>query len=217
MFFNIIRSKKGISFVEILVVVIVLGILTAVAVPIFSLTLDKQKIKDCQSQCTVIEAQVREAMYGMIDNGAAQYKRDSALTPVVPKEVYINFSKVQSDHKTTYAADTIDGNGDDEYKNKECFVLIYDQQIPGKIAFTLGDLRGGYRPSNIPDYNDGCKQGYHLKKKKLENTKFYEYLANVEIPVCPYADYKDSDTTNNYFYYIFEDGTVLCSCPKCHE
>lgn len=212
MFFKIMQSRKGFSMVEMLVAVLILGILTAVGVPIFVSGYRAQARKDCRSQCTVIEALVQEAMYGMIDNGAAQYKRDSALNPVVPKTVWIDFSKVQDDHKEVYEADGITGNSDDEYDDKACFVLIEDQGIPGKIAFTLSDLRGGYRPSNIKDYNEGCKQGYHLKKKKLENNKFYMYLANEEIPVCPF-----SDEDNEYYYYIFEDGTVLCSCPECHE
>lgn len=218
MFFRIFRSRKGFSLVEIMIAVSVLGILTAVAVPLMGAGLSKQKAKDCHNQCVVIEALVQEAMYGMLDNGSAQYKRDGALNPIIPKEVYINFadSKVQSDHKTTYTADSITGNSDDSYDGKNCFVLVYDNQIPGTVAFTLGDLRGGYRPTSYPDYNDGCKYGYHLKKKKLKDVKFYTYLANQEIPVCPFADFDDTDPSNNYYYYIFEDGTVLCSCPKCH-
>ncbi len=203
MFFRIFKSRKGYTMVEILVVVVVLGILTAVAVPVFAVSLDSQRKKDCKSQATVINAAVEEAMYGMFDNGKRQPK--------------IDFSKVsQGDHKTKYTADEIEGNGDDQYDGKECFVLGLDQAVPGVIAFTLGDLRGGYRADKFADYDTGFDQGHYLKKEKLKNVKFYQYLVNQEIPVCPFADFDDNDKTNDYLYYIFEDGTVLCSCPKCH-
>ena len=221
MFFKLLQSKKGFTLVEVMTVVIVLAILSAVAVPMFISAYNAQARKDCKNQCTVVSALVKEAMAGMIDNGAAQYPRDpSTLNPVKENGTRIDFSRVQSDHKAVYEADDITGNSDDEYDGKECFVLIKDQQIPGKIAFTISDLRGGYRPANILDYNEGCKQGYYLKKKKLDEPTpiaFYNYLANAEIPVCPFADYKDTDPSNNYYYYIFEDGTVICSCPECHE
>lgn len=214
MFFRIIKSQKAFTLVEVMMVVLIMGILSAVAIPAFVSGYKNQARDDCKNQRTVIEALVQEAMYGMIDNGAAQYKRDSALNPVEPKTVWIDFNRsgLQDDHKEVYEDDGIVGNSDDEYDGKPCFVLIYDQQIPGEIAFTLGDLRGGYRPNSNQDYEEGCKNGYHLKKKKLADVKFYKYLANQEIPVCPFED-----KTNDYYYYIFEDGTVLCSCPECHE
>ncbi len=191
MFFKIMRDKKGFTMIEILIVVIVLGILTAFAVPLFAANLEKQRIKDCKNQQTIISATVEQAMYGMLDNGRRQEK--------------IDFSKVQSDHKETY-------NG------KECFVLIKSQDLPGKIAFNLSDLRGGYRDiNNVPDYNDGCENGNYLKKKKLANNEFYKYLANAEIPVCPFADFDNNDKTDDYRYYIFDDGSVMCSCPKCGD
>ncbi len=213
MYFNILKSKKGFTLFELVIVATILGILTAVSVPMFINAFDAQARKDCKTQCTVIKAQVKEAMTGMMDNGAAQYKEEKVGEKVV-KNLRIDFSKVQGDHKTTYTDDGIAGNADDDYSGKECFVLIEDQDIPGKIAFTLGDLRGGYRPQNLNEYKEGCDQGYFLKKKKLENVKFYTYLANAEIPLCPFSD---PDKKEFYYYYVFEDGSVICSCPECHE
>ena len=206
MFFRLLKSKKGYTFVEVMTVVIILGILSAIAVPVFHSGYKAQAIKDCANQRTVLEAHVREAMTGMIDNGAAQYKRGT-------NDLWIDFSKVQSDHKATYEADDVTGNADDAYDGEECFVLIESQQIAGKIAFTLGDLRGGYRADANMEYNKGCELGYYLKKKKYENTEFYKWLANQEILICPFSDPDDNEY---YYYYIFEDGTVMCSCPECH-
>jgi prepilin-type N-terminal cleavage/methylation domain-containing protein len=213
MFFRILKSKKGFSLVELMTVVVILGILSAVAVPMFINAFDAQARKDCKNQVTVIEAQVKEAMTGMMDNGAAQYKTE-LVGGIENKYLWIDFSKIQDDHKAKYAADDVEGNSDDVYNNKQCFVLIKSQDIPGKIAFTLGDLRGGYRPQNLNEYKEGCDQGYFLKKKKLENVEFYKYLPNEEIPICPFSN---PDKNEIYYYYIFDDGEVICSCPKCHK
>ena len=211
MLYSFLRSKKGYTFVEVLIVVTVLGILVAVGVPVFTGGFNAQAKKDCNNQRVVVKSMVQEVMVGMIDNGRAQEK--------------IDFSKVQSDHKTTYPGDNVTGNGDDAYVGQECFVLIEDQGIPGKIAFTIGDVRGGYRDKNRPEcgddadgYKNGCDiYGNYLKKERLKDNKFYWYLTNEEIPVCPFADYENEAITDDYHYYIFEDGTVICDCPECNE
>lgn len=208
MLYSFFLSKKGYTFMEVLIVVMMLGILVAVGVPIFVDSSKTQKIGDCKNQATVIQGAVQEAMYGMFDNGMKQ--------PKIP------FDRIQDDHEGTLPSSlsTIANEkmnaGDISCKN--CLVLIYDQQISGKIAFTLGDLRGGYRDVNTyPEYAEGCSFGYFLKKEKLKNDLFYMYLGNAEIPVCPFADYEDSDEENDYYYYIFEDGSVYCSNPECNE
>ena len=80
MLYKFLRSEKGYTFVEVMIVVVVLGILVAVGVPIFSAGIKSQKIKDCNNQRVVVQSLVQEAMGGMIDNGRMQEK--------------INFAKV---------------------------------------------------------------------------------------------------------------------------
>lgn len=220
--YKYLRSKKGFSFTEILIAVAVLGILTAIAVPIFISGYKAQAVKDCNNQRTLIEGTFVEAMKGMLDSGKAQKK--------------VDFSRVQGDHKTTYPGDGVTGNSDDAYVGKVCFVLIEDQDIPGMIAFTIGDVRGGYFGQNqwnsfselvqlygpydeydTDKYDLGVERGYYLKKQAMENQKFYMHFSNQEIPVCPFADFDNNDTSDDYRYYIFEDGTVLCSCPHCND
>ncbi len=194
MLYRYFLSKKGFTMMEMLIAVLVLGILVGVAVPIFSNVLGIRKKQDCKNQRVVVEGLVLEAMTGMMDNGKKQPK--------------IYFDKVQGDHKTTYPK--TDGNSDNAYEGKDCFVLRPTGN--GYVAFTLGDLRGGYRDVNIKEYSEGCDAGYFLKKEKLKNIMFYTYCANHEPPICPFSDEDDP-----IYYYIFEDGTVLCPNERCHE
>lgn len=215
-------SKKGFSFTEVLVVVLILGTLVAIGIPVFNSGYKIQAKKDCNNQRTLIEGTFVEVMKGMMDSGKAQKR--------------VDFSRVQGDHKTTYPGDGVTGNKDDAYVGKECFVLIADQDIPGKIAFTVSDIRGGYFGQNqwnsyselvqrygpydeydTDKYDLGIERGYYLKKQAMANTQFYKYFSNEEIPVCPFADFDNNDTSDDYRYYIFEDGTVLCSCPHCND
>lgn len=234
MFFKIMRTRKGFTIVELLVVVAILGIIVAVGVPMYSSAAKMQKKKDCQNQRIIIETLVKEAMTGMMDNGKAQYKLvvrettktkrnagDYAYKNDPSGAVIIDFSRDSAKAYTKkYVADKINGNGDDAYNEKPCFVLEYEN------PFTLGALRGGYL-DNAESYkyaiygkianNDGDlpdEYGYYLKKKDLKDVPFYTYFAQQGsdtdyIPVCPFG--------KEYKYYIFEDGSVICSCPDCHE
>ncbi len=194
MLYRYLLSKKGFTMMEILICVLILGILVGIAVPIFSNVIAIRKKQDCQNQRVVVEGLVSEAMTGMMDNGKKQPK--------------IYFNRVQGDHKTTYPETP--GDSDNAYQGEECFLLA--PTANGQVAFTLGDLRGGYRDINIEEYNKGCDYGYFLKKEKLKNIMFYTYCVNHEPPVCPF-----SDDDNPIYYYIFEDGTVLCPNEACHE
>ncbi len=207
MLYSFWRSQKGYTFVEVLIVVVVLGILVAVGVPVFSSSYTAQAKKDCNNQRVVVQSLVQEVMTGMVDNGRAQ------------KSIRFEAGHIKEgfDQKViTYGGDGVTGNGDDSYVGKKCFILL-----DGDAAFTIGDIRGGYRPegfsADLDGYDDGCNKGYFLKKQRLAEDKFFWYLTNEEIPVCPFADYENIAVTDDYRYYIFEDGTVLCDCPKCNE
>ena len=56
--FKLLKSKKGFTLVELMIVVVIMAILVAVAVPIFSAVTSKAKIKTCSANQREIQAQL---------------------------------------------------------------------------------------------------------------------------------------------------------------
>ncbi len=209
MLYKYLNSKKGFTLTELMAVVVVLAVLVAVAVPILDLGVKKQREDECRNQRLVIETTVKQAMFGMIDNGERQPKITFKCTVVGAGDL---------DGYNITASDAIIGE-ENPAGDGYCFILTDDPDT----CFTLAQLRGGYRPGSamafmnqgLDDYKKGCDDGYYLKKIKyqMENgykgTPFYEFLDNKEVPVCPFQEKNDGAP---YYYYVLEDGTVHCTC-----
>ncbi len=210
MLYKYFNNKKGFSMVEILIVVAILSILVGIATPIITSGLKRQKEDDCRNQRLVIETAVKQAMFGMIDNGAKQDKITFKCTTLVPGDLD-GYSVVQNETLLGQII-TIDG------EEHRCFKLTEDDS-----CFTFAQLRGGYRPGTVAGfsgegldkYKEGCDNGYYLKKIKFQmdngglGTPFYKFLDSQKLPVCPFADETNSQ---GYYYYVLEDGTVRCGC-----
>ena len=65
--FKFMKSKKGFTLVELMIVVVIMAILVAVAVPIFSAVTKNARIKTCAANRREIVSQVNNYMMGSVD------------------------------------------------------------------------------------------------------------------------------------------------------
>lgn len=65
--FKFMKSKKGFTLVELMIVVVIMAILVAVAVPIFSAVTKNARIKTCAANRREIVSQVNGLLMGNID------------------------------------------------------------------------------------------------------------------------------------------------------
>lgn len=237
--FKFLISKKGFTLVELAICVLVLGILTAIAIPVFSISLKSKKIEDCKSNRIIIESTIEEVMLGYMDNGRPQRLYDDGN---YSDDLNDKYSDNDVNPLTMFFWKPLTSLTTVEYKGEtvKCFKLTNDEE---NLIFTISDIRGGwngkYDPEEIvdctevrdsDDYINGCltvyddkdsterviiqENRFYLKKRELAKTPFYTYLDlsmyRGDVPKCPF-----STKNNTYFYYILEDGSVICSCPHC--
>ena len=215
--FHLLISKKGFSLVEILVTVTILGIITAIAVPIFTSALDNQRKQDCANNRQIISAVVKQIMLGMIDNGATQeyipiaqskvsstheittYDKDGNITTY--EQACVDNLRVQKDDN---GADILDENGEKvlidgfEY-NEE--TGIYSDKRDYKCDICGGDMKWKFNKyDHIPEdhivYKDNegnelhaaNEQGFDAKRDVLTDWEKDEERKN-----DTYSKYEEKD------------------------
>ena len=84
--FKFLKSKKGFTLVELMIVVVIMAILVAVAVPIYSAVTSNAKKKTCAGNCREITGQLNSYFMGKtIDKtGALEVTFDAAADDAVP-------------------------------------------------------------------------------------------------------------------------------------
>ncbi len=84
--FKFMKSKKGFTLVELMIVVVIMAILVAVAVPIFSAVTKNARIKTCAANRREIVSQVNGFLMGNVDGeqhtkaGSFVVKADGTVT-----------------------------------------------------------------------------------------------------------------------------------------
>ena len=200
------RDKRGITFVEIMTVVIVLGILTAVAVPVFSANITRQRAQDCVRLRIMIATTVQQCMSGMIDNG----KKQDAIT----------FDTTAANYKASITV--LDTNG--------ASLGTISEPSYRFDELTVGQVRNGYRTTkagaaataaldvNEKTYEQGCEEGKYLKKYSLKDTPLLAFFANQEKPMCPFDEANiDNTDYGTHHFYVTSDGRVFCDNPDCYK
>lgn len=191
-FLNAINNKKGYTFVEVMTVVIILGVLAAVAVPMYFGISKQQKIKECQQQAQILQTVVQQAMAGMYDSGMKQ-DMIYAMTNDICFDSTVKFGFIRGGYRADHELGI---NEKPTYETccQETYKDSSDHDVPG------------YK---------------FLKKFDMKDRTLASFLISEELPVCPFAEdnIKNESVaiTNTLTYYIRNDGTVYCICPECVE
>ena len=78
--FKFMKSKKGFTLVELMIVVVIMAILVAVAVPIFSAVTKNARIKTCEANRREIISQLNNYAMGSVDGEQHAYTTGNDLT-----------------------------------------------------------------------------------------------------------------------------------------
>ena len=200
------REKRGYTMFEVLIVVIVLGILTAVAVPVFTSNISRQRAQDCVRVRIMIATTVQQCMAGLIDNGK--------------KQTTIVFNTTDANYNSSITV--LDTSG------ASLGTINYPSYRLDEL--TVGQIRNGYRTKNDGSpataaldlnektYDQGCEEGRYLKKYSLKDTPLYGFFANQDMPICPF-DEANSDEAGygTHHFYVTADGRVFCDNPDCYK
>lgn len=78
--FKFMKSKKGFTLVELMIVVVIMAILVAVAVPIFSAVTKNARIKTCEANRRELVSQLNNYAMGSVDGEQHTYTGANAVT-----------------------------------------------------------------------------------------------------------------------------------------
>ncbi len=84
--FKFMKSKKGFTLVELMIVVVIMAILVAVAVPIFSAVTKNARIKTCEANRREIISQLNNYAMGSVDGDQHAYTTGADLTITIDSE-----------------------------------------------------------------------------------------------------------------------------------
>lgn len=96
---SILKSRKGFTLVELMVVVVIMGILVAVAVPVYSMSTRNARMKTCHANCEILEKAAVQYLIGSDEEVVAgivkaniPFDVDTPVTVSSAEQFYNTFS-----------------------------------------------------------------------------------------------------------------------------
>lgn len=160
--FQINKNKQGFTFAELMLVILILGILSAIAIPLYAVSLNKYRKSDCKNQIVIIEGHVQYVMNGMQDNGALIKEMDmteGALHGTGDDKYWI----ITASYTPTIGNMRTEHLKKSRFKDVSFATLFSNSEIPvcpfdkeGTAGYRIyGDGHVECNCENCPNYNNG--------------------------------------------------------------
>ena len=119
MFKNFHKDNRGFTLVELMVVVVIIGVLTAIAIPVYKASTDKAEASACAANLRMIDSAIQQYMMneGKPPNGMSDLKEYFLEEPECPSGgTYSIDSDGDGEGEVYYATCTIEGKEVHSYR-----------------------------------------------------------------------------------------------------
>lgn len=137
------QNKKGFTLVELMIVVVIMGILVAVAIPVYGAVTTNAERKTCHANCRTIQEMA--VNYRMIDIESSQY---SAILKGSTTVTIANQTEAQAKLQTSFLANFDDGQFPVCPTGAQYQITVVDG-VPGEFRVVCtehGDKEGNFPP-----------------------------------------------------------------------
>ncbi len=135
------HGKKGFTLVELMIVIVILGILVAVAIPVYSSVTKGVKMRACHTNCEVVEKAAQQYILD-IESDTVHSITSTSITVTSPEDAA---AKLPADFLKCFKNSKFP-----KCPSEDCvYTLYYDEETNGMTisvyCSTHGDLNGNKR------------------------------------------------------------------------